>query len=752
MGIATAPLAAYEPEFEFAVGPHPAGELAVLGFEAEEAVSTLYALTVNLVAPLDLDVDAQALVGEQACLTLQLGDGALRCVHGIVARLESWEEGSGDDRRRFRAHVVPALWKLGHVRRSRIFQRMTVPEIVDKVLRAGGVEHRASLSVTYRTREYCVQYAESDLAFVSRLLEEEGIFYFFEHEPDRHTLVLGDASSAYVAIAGEPRVVFREPSRMAAAEEHVDAFSARVEVRPARVVLRDFDYLRPALDLTTSAGAEDALEIYEFPGRYDEASGGSALARIRLDEQRVGAETASGAGIVRRLQPGAVFELDEHPIAALNGKYLVLSVHHEGDQRDVLGGLAPVDERRKAYRSRFTCVRAEVPFRPERRTPRPVIPGPQTAVVVGPSGEEIHTDAHGRIKVQFHWDRDGRRDDRSSCWIRVSQAWAGPGWGALYLPRIGQEVVIEFLDGDPDRPLVTGAVYNGMNPPPLPLPDEKTKSTLRSASSPGSGGSNELRFEDAAGQEEIYLHAQKDLRIEVENDKAQRVGGNERLTVEKDRSREVRGNQTLEVAKDDSARIGGDQLLQVGLDRTTTVGGNDTESIGGDQSVDVGRTLSVSVGMAATETIALAKALNVGGAYAVTVGAAMNELVGGLKAEEVGGAKVEVVGAKKSEVVAGSRSLQVGGDLSETVGKGRTLKVGKDLVVNVGGKLVQTAKDKHTVKAKEITLSAQDGFVLKVGKATVEVKKSGDVTIKGAKIEVKASGEIVLKGSKVSQN
>jgi type VI secretion system secreted protein VgrG len=397
-------------------------------------------------------------------------------------------------------------------------------------------------------------------------------------------------------------------------------------------------------------------------------------------------------------------------------------------------------------------VAADVPWRPERRTPRPTVPGPQTAVVTGPPGEEIHTDAHGRIKCQFHWDREGRRDDASSCWIRVAQAWAGQGWGALYLPRIGHEVVVEFLEGDPDRPLVTGSVYNGANAPPIDLPGEKTRSTLRSASSPGSNGSNELRFEDAAGHEEVYLHAQRDLSIVVEHDKDQWVGGNEQLLVEKDRARQVGGNQTLQVDKDDSTTVGGSQTLAVTGNRATTVGGNHDEKVAGAQSISVGATRNLVVALASTESVGLAKSLSVGGAYAVTVGAAMNELVGGVKAEEVGGSRSETIGGKKSETVGGSRTLDVGGDLGEAVGGKRTLNVAKDLTVNVGGALRQTVAKACTIKAKQIVLSADDQISFKVGSATFQLKKNGDVVIKGGKVQVKASGDIVLKGSKVTEN
>jgi type VI secretion system secreted protein VgrG len=749
MAMTAAALAVKQVQFELEAGPHAPGELRVLSADGEERLSTPYELSI-LTSPA-VDVDAAALVGQPACLSAQLARGGARYVDGVVARARSWDEG-GEDGRRLALTLVPRLWTLGKVVRSRIFQGKTAVEIARQVLEDGGVEVRLAVSRRLAPRDYCVQYRESDLDFVSRLLEDEGVFYFFEHAQGSHVMVLADSASAFAALEGGA-LPFREPSGMAAEGEHADRFGTRLEVRPGKVSLRDFDPARPALDLTSSAegGGDAALEVYDFPGGYADAAEGAARSRIRLEEQRARAAVHEGESDCRRLVPGAVLRLEDHPAGA-DGEYVVVAVAHRIRQPEAIGGMDPRGRGGERYRNSFVCAPKDVPFRPERRTPRPTIPGAQTAIVVGPPGEEIHTDAHGRVKVQFHWDREGAKDDRSSCWIRVAQTWAGPGWGALYLPRIGQEVVVEFLEGDPDRPLVTGAVYNGANPPPVALPSEKTRSTLRSASSPGGDGANELRFEDAKGREEVYLHAQKDLSVVVENDETRRVGGNERLTVQKDRSRNVGGSQALQVAKDDTATIGGAQTLQVGGSRTTTVGGAHVETVGGDQTVNVGGAQTVTVALAAAESVGLAKALSVGGAYAVTVGGALNELVGGLKAEEIGGAKIEVVGAKKTESVAGSRTVRVGGDLTESVGGARTVKIGKDLVVDAGGKLQQNVAQSWTLKAKEIVLTAEDEVTLKVGQAILQVKKDGSVVVKGAKVQVTASGDLVLKGSKISQN
>ncbi|HLZ18710.1 MAG TPA: type VI secretion system tip protein TssI/VgrG, partial [Smithellaceae bacterium] len=333
---------------------------------------------------------------------------------------------------------------------------------------------------------------------------------------------------------------------------------------------------------------------------------------------------------------------------------------------------------------------------PVRVTPKPFVRGAQTAIVVGPSGEEIYPDKYGRVKVQFHWDREGAKDDKSSCWIRVSQLFAGAGWGAMFIPRIGHEVVVDFLEGDPDRPIITGRVYHGANNPPYPLPDEKTKSTIKTNSSPGGGGFNELRFEDKKGKEEIYLQGEKDWNILIKNNKGQTIG------------------------VDDQLSVGNNQRITVGVNKA--------------------------------ETIGAAKELTIGGAYQVSVGGAMNESVGGLKAEEIGAHKAVKVAKDSTEDIGGNQTVNVGKDMSETISGKKTVQVSKDFSETVEGKKTVAITKEYGLNAKKILLTADDEITIKTGSAKIIMKKNGDITIEGKKINIKGSGDVVLKGQKVTQN
>ncbi|WP_437816053.1 type VI secretion system Vgr family protein [Sorangium sp. So ce1078] len=685
------------------------GELRVVHFDGQEAISELFRFDITLVS-LASDLAIGDAVGKRASLTFRASED-VRHVHGIIAHFELGE--GGKKLTTYRAVLVPDVFRLLHRRDSRIFQELSVPDILKKVFDAAGVasgDCQFSLRKSYATREYCVQYRESDWAFACRLMEEEGIAYWFDHDASAHVLVLCDAPSAHPPIEGEATLVFRPPLGALVSGEHVSRFRYAEQVQPGKVTLRDYNFKKPGLSLESSEQGErdDDLEIYDHPGDYDAPGAGQERARVRLEELAARRRTAEGEAVCPRLLAGRTFSLAEHPIDDINQAYLLVRVEHSGHEPAMD---AVASEERSPCETRFQAIPADVQFRPPLVTQKPSIKGIQTAIVTGPAGEEIYTDEHGRIKVQFHWDRQGKRDERSSCWIRVSQAWAGGAWGAVVLPRIGHEVVVDFIEGDPDRPLVVGSVYHGANVPPYPLPAEKTKSTLKSNSSSGGDGYNELRFEDRKGSEEIFLHGQKDWNTVVLNDKTQEIGRDEALHVARDRKKRVDndqrevvgGHKTIDVKKTHTESIGQDERLDVGGDRNVSVKGSHAESVGKDQSVDVGGGQSVSIGKSASISI------------------------GKSKTESVGEASDETVGKSKSVSVDETYAITVGKDMTVTVSGSARDEIGENKAVIVG---------------KELTIQ--------VGEAQILIKQSGDIVVQGKQLVVKADGPIQVEGQKLA--
>lgn len=559
----------------------------------EERLSALFEFTVDVLSSDDA-IDPATILGKAVTVRVRRGqDLDPRPFNGIVKSIAGGPL-SAHGYRAYRLEVVPTVWLLTRTRDCRIFQTQSALDIVKAVLAEGGVTalETAGVSTQPAQRDYCVQYNETDFAFVSRLLEEEGIFYTFRHEDGKHTMVLGDAASAY-APCEDAEAYYRSGGHGHA--DGVFAWTGRTRFRTGKVVHDDYDFEAPSTDLKaeTSTVLSPAdfkkWEHYEYPGRYVKKDRGTALARVRMEAEEAPYQVAEGTGAYRMFSPGQTFTVKEHPVPSVTDtEHVLLSVRHEAsDDSHFAGGGG------SSYGNAFTCLPATVPFRPARETPKAVVRGPQTALVVGPSGEEIHTDKYGRIKCQFHWDRLGKSDDTSSCWIRVAQMWAGRQWGSVFIPRIGMEVVVEFLEGDPDRPLVTGCVYNAETMPPYTLPANKTQSGLKTRSSAkgGTADFNELRFEDKKGSEEVYFHAQKDFTRFVENDDTLTVENDQTETVKKNRTRTVsEGNESVTIAK-------GNQTIDVSE-------GNQSVTIGkGDRTITVSKgdqTLTVSQGNQST--------------------------------------------------------------------------------------------------------------------------------------------------------
>lgn len=454
----------------------PADKLRVAAFSGMEAVSVPFQFNLELVST-DGSLKLADSLGKPGLLTL-VGPGGKRYINGVVSRFEQVTRDKKYST--YEAKLVPFIWLLRFTSNCRIFQKMSVKDIVTKVLEDGGVasdRFKFSLKGKYSTREYCVQYRESDLTFVSRLLEEEGIYYFFEHGKDGHVLVMADNPGATVAIEGDSKLLYRPLSGQIPEKEHVHSFRFSEEIRTGKITLRDFNYLKPSVDLTATKSADrDAdLEDYDYPGEYLEEAEGKTLASVRLEESRATRATGMGESICRRMTPGFRFTLEEFPRSDFNTEYAVLQVKHSGTQPQVREEAA--GEEGSSYQNTFEVIKSDVPYRPERMAPRPFVRGCQTATVVGPKDETVYMDEHGRAKVMFHWDREGKSDENCTCWIRVSQGYAGRKHGIQFPPLVGDEVIVDFIEGDPDRPILTGRVYNANNLPPL-KPDDRIQNVL----------------------------------------------------------------------------------------------------------------------------------------------------------------------------------------------------------------------------------------------------------------------------------
>ncbi|MCP4117536.1 MAG: type VI secretion system tip protein VgrG [Desulfobacteraceae bacterium] len=694
-------------------------ELLLTGFNGREGISELFSFELRMISERH-DIVFKDIIGKNVSVSIMLADGSKRYLNGLISSFSQ----SGGDRvgsetqfSSYTATIMPWFWLLTRTADSRIFQKLSVPDIVEKIFAEYGfTDHSLRLQGSYEPREYTVQYRETDFNFIARLLEEEGIFYFFEHEEKKHTMVLADSPTEHSPCPNRDFARYLVTDGSEEGEDVLTRIEAMKEIRAGRYTLKDFNFQVPNTDLKVTTDSKyqvgpEEREIYDYPGVYANRGQGDRLTTIRIEEEEARITTITGNGSCRHFASGFRFTLQEYFRDDMNDKdYVLTRVEHHADQKESYRSGTAADS---SYANRFECIPFEVPFRPPRSTPRPVVKGVQTAIVVGPAGEEIHTDEFGRVKVQFHWDREGKNDENSSCWIRVSQVWAGASWGAMYIPRIGHEVIVEFIEGNPDRPIITGRVYHGNNTPPYPLPANKTRSTIKSNSTIGGGGSNEFRFEDKKGDEEIYLHGQKDWNIIIENNKTQSVGVDESLSVGHDRTKTV----------------GNDQKETIGVNKTIQVGTNHSETVGSN--------MTQTVGVNKTETIGAAKALTIGAAYQVTVGAAMNETVGAAKAEEIGAAKSVNIGADSSENIAQDKSVSAGKDISMTSGKKTTLKSGDDF--SIGG-------DKKGV------IEIKDQLTIKVGKASITMKKNGDITIKGKNINTKGSGNVIIKGKKILEN
>jgi type VI secretion system secreted protein VgrG len=565
--------AATQKDRRLAVYPknHPVDKLLLTSFSGEERMSRLFSYTLEMISDDDA-IDPLTVVGHKIAWSIKLADEKTeRFFNGHVARFTAAGRHAG--KRRYIAEVVPWLWFLTQKSDCRVFQELTVPEIVEEMFAGAGVEkyETSELSGSYLTLDYCVQYRETDFNFVSRLLENEGIFYYFRHTKEDHTLVLCDQAGAY-KLCSEKEVEQEGASTSTARVDRILSWSRDVSFTPNAYRQTDYNFaLSPARTTKTPADLlltdepsvapnwnnRDRCNLFDYPGGYPDKGNGKPYTKIRMEEQETTSEVVSGTSMCKSFGVGGKFKLTKHEWPAEEGRtWAITAIRHDANEPAsyTTGEGGTFD-----YQNSFRCIPESVVFRPERITPKPLVHGTQTAVVTGPQGEEIWPDKYGRVKVQFFWDRYGERTERSSCWIRCAQSIAGKNWGAMFIPRVGQEVVVSYLEGDPDRPLITGGVYNDDQMPPYPLPDEKTKSVIKTNSTTGGDGFNEIRFEDRRDEEQIFIHAQRNLDTRVRNDSMERVVGSRHLIVGAEKDGEKTGDQIELVHGDKFISVLGDQ-------------------------------------------------------------------------------------------------------------------------------------------------------------------------------------------------
>jgi type VI secretion system secreted protein VgrG len=678
--------------------------LLLRGFAGEEGISRPFRYELDLVSEKP-DVDFTSIVGKNVTIQMKMANGTPTYLDGVISRFSQGGKQSGDTGlTAYSAEMVPYFWLFSQNRDCRntfkVFQKKTVKQIIEGFLAL--VEHTnhsaSDVKETYPTLEYCVQYRESDFNFLSRLMEQYGIFYYFKHDKGSHQLVIGDSNTAFGTCSGHAEVKYQRSDSDRSEEDMVTAWLHEHRVRPSAAALADYNFETPVKlgatpptnKLLVPEGTQSGpikSEVYDYPGKYLKVTEGKPLVKSRLQAEEVDLVVVTGSSNCRGFRSGYRFKLKNHyrdDFSKPDVEYLITSMTSWATEAAYESG----GEGEFNYGNEFEAIPiapASRPFRPPRVTPRPKIAGTQTALVVGPPDapkEEIHCDKYGRIKVQFHWDRTGKQDWESSCYVRVASPWAGKHWGVQFIPRIGQEVVVAFLEGDPDRPLVVGSVYNADQMPPYELPANQTRSTIKSNSSMGGEGFNEIRFEDKKGKEQIFVHAEHNMDVRVKASSMESVGGSRHLTVGGEKDGSKSGDQKEMVYRDKHLKVHRNQEELIGGDMLLHVGGVD----GGEGNVDI----------------------------------------------DIGGKKRELIEKDSELQVAGNRIQEVIGDQSLTVHGNQQEKVGQKHAVDAGMEI-------HLKAGMKVVIEGGTQVTMKVGGNFVDINPAG-VTITGTLVMINSGG------------
>lgn len=682
--------------------------LRLVRFEGSEEISSLFKFDLELVSA-DGSIDPRMLVGKRVSFAVEMpNEGVMRWFDGYVSQFSY--RGKDDRQHHYYAEVVPWLWFCTQTTDCRIFQDMSIPEIVRTVLGDCSAAKFEFLSIVgkHPKWENCTQYRETDYQFITRLLEQEGFYFYFRHEQGQHTLVISDSVRGYHDCI-ENSVAFTSTLAAPDPYDQITAWEHRYSFRTGKIAVADYNFKTPTKRVashTTSIvkfAGNAACERYDFPGEVESVDEAHSDVKLRMEEQELSADIVIGKSKCRSFGPGGLFKLNEHHNPQESGKgYVITGIRHFANMGgDYVSGTAS-DE--VMYENHFTAIPEHLAYRPVRQTPKPYVRGLQTAIVVGDPGEEIHVDEFGRIRVRFHWDRYKTAEHDSSCWIRVMQPIAGDKWGFQFIPRVGQEVVVSFLEGDPDRPIVTGSVYHAEHMPPYDLPKNKTQSGIKTRSTLNGtpNNFNEIRFEDKKGQEQLYIQAEKDLQFLIKNDHTGNTGRNESLNVGNNRSKSIGSNETVSVGAnrtetvggDESITISGNQTVQIGANKTHVVGANSVEQVGVAKTIVAGTNVVINAGVSITlqcgaSTIHMNQAgfitisgtvINIAAAVNANMAAPITNVAGAILSTNTGA--VNLVTGANTLIATGGSVARVTASQVETIAKGDNVVQGALVKIN----------------------------------------------------------------------
>ncbi|MDO4641978.1 MAG: type VI secretion system tip protein TssI/VgrG [Neisseria sp.] len=738
--------------------------------DGKESVSDLFEFNVTFVSK-DANLQGSDIVGLPVTLEIDTKTGGKRYLNGLVTDFGYFgEDEDEEDYHAYTAVLRPFMWYLTQNVDSRVFVDKSVLDITKEVLAPFGFPFQIKCQKGYRTRGFCVQYQETSFNFISRLFEQEGIYYYFDHKNDSHELVITDDVGSLTAIAGNPALPYhsRQVAAGAPSIEYIDEWAERDSLKSNKYSTQDYNYNNAKVAMKSSDSVHDFnsvdMEHYDFYTGFSDVSEAQNYSQVRSESLKSQTKVITGSGTVLTLAPGHTFSLIKHPHASSNSEYLILATEYAFEEAGYTTG-----DKIGSFRTSFRVLPKSFPYRPPLRAMKPQVLGTQAATVTGPAGEEVYTNEYGDIKVQFHWDRYGKMNESSSNWVRVAQGSAGSGFGSINTPRVGEEVLVDFINGDADRPIIVGRLYNSAMSPPWGFPAAAKQSGIKSKSfnSP-LANFNELMFNDTAGSEMVNFQAQKDLTSlvknnetrNVNNDRTTTIGNNETLSVTGERAKSVQKNETASVAMNRTASVGQNETLDVTQNQALSVGQNQSVSVGKDQSVSVtnnrsksvGQNESVSVGQSQAMMIGQDQNVSVGKNQALTVGASRNKTIVANEVSSIGGNRQKTVSSTNISTIGAANVTNIGGADVTNVGGLSMTNVGGAETHIVGGAIALASGLHASMRSMmNTTIAAGHKVTLRVGGSEI-VMSRGEISISAKKITINGKRVVSLDGNKIHLN